>query len=328
MTDQRFELRADDQRRRIRITPMIEAGARLGFGYARNQYGLRDKRPPGRFISRTWQFLSEGRRAPTIEAQMSGLNVLVSTADKTIARSVYTCGDWDPLLVGTTFRALDAIGEPYRGRTFLDVGANIGVYALPAVSELGFARSVAYEPDPGSFELLATNIERNGLGDRVAAFNAALSNHAGELTLRLGTANAGDNRIVNAAAPGTRGSAATVTVPAFTFDDEVAAGRIPLDDLGLVWLDVQGHEREVLLGARSLLESDAPIVLEYSTEMMDAAARRELDELIADSFDMLVDIGWCTLTDRLRFQPASAVRQMPNDGRQIETDLLLLHRRD
>jgi FkbM family methyltransferase len=259
---------------------------------------------------------------------MGGLNVLVSTADRTIARSVYTSGDWDPLLVGTTFRALDAFGEPYRGRTFLDVGANIGVYALPAVSELGFARSVAYEPDPASFALLEMNIERNDLGDRVAAFNAALSDHAGELTLRLGNQNAGDNRIVGQADAGAAPRSNTVTVPAFTFDEEVAAGRIPLDDLGLVWLDVQGHEREVLLGGRTLLESNTPLVMEYATEMMDAATRRDLDEMIADCFDVMVDIGWCTLTDRLRYQPASAVRRLPHDGRQIETDLLLLHRRD
>jgi FkbM family methyltransferase len=257
---------------------------------------------------------------------MGGLNVLVSTADRTIARSVYTSGDWDPLLVGTTFRALDAFGEPYRGRTFLDVGANIGVYALPAVSQLGFARSVAYEPDPASFELLVTNIARNDLQDRVSAFNAALSSHAGELTLMLGSQNAGDNRIIDNSSNGSA-SHATVTVPALTFDEEVAAGRIPLDDLGLVWLDVQGHEREVLLGARSLLESKTPIVMEYATEMMDAATRAELDELIADCFDVMVDIGWCTLTDRLRYQPASAVHRLPHDGRQIETDLLLLHRR-
>ncbi len=307
------------------IPPLVEAGARLGFGYARNQYGLRDRRPPSRFISRTISFLAARREADVIETEMSGLQVLVSTSDRTIARSVYTSGDWDPLLVGSVFRALDAIGEPYRGRTFLEVGANFGVYALPAVAEYGFSNAVAYEPDPVSFELLERNIERNGLGEQVSAYNAALSSSAGQLTLKLGSRNAGDNRIVSG---GTDDEPGTVIVPARTFDEEVAAGRIPLSDLGLVWLDVQGHEREVLLGASTLLASDAPMVMEYATAMVEPVVRRELDELIADCFDVMVDIGWSTLTDRIRFQPASAVRDLAPDGRAVETDLLLLHRRD
>ncbi|HYI21588.1 MAG TPA: FkbM family methyltransferase [Candidatus Limnocylindrales bacterium] len=306
------------------IPPLVEAGARLGFGYARNQYGLRDRRPPSRFISRTISFLAARRESQVVETEMSGLQVLVSTSDRTIARSVYTSGDWDPLLVGSVFRALDAIGEPYRGRTFLEVGANFGVYALPAVAEYGFARAVAYEPDPVSFELLERNIERNGLGDRVSAHNAALSSSAGQLTLKLGSRNAGDNRIV----AGADDEPDTVSVPARTFDEEVAAGRIPLSDLGLVWLDVQGHEREVLLGANTLLASDAPMVMEYATAMVEPKVRRQLDELIADCFDVMVDIGWSTLTDRVRFQPASAVRDLAPNGRAVETDLLLLHRRD
>ena len=201
---------------------------------------------------------------------MAGLEVVIPTADRTIARSVYSSGDWDPLLVGTAFAALREYGHRYEGTTFLEVGANFGVYCLPAVSELGFARAVAYEPDPASFALLEQNIERNGLGDRVSAHHAALSAQPGELTLSLGTGNAGDNRIVD---PESGSRRATVRVPARTFDDEVAAGRIPLDDLGLVWLDVQGHEGEVLAGADSLLASRVPIVLEYSSGMLDSAAR-------------------------------------------------------
>lgn len=315
----------DDQRIRTPLPPLLEAGARLAFAYLRNQYGLRDNRPLGRFVSRTAQFLAISRDRPLVETEMSGLRVIVSTADRTIARSVYTSGDWDPLLVGTVFRALEAISEPYRGRTFLEVGANFGVYALPAVAEYGFGRAVAYEPDPAAFRLLEQNIERNELSGRVSAFNTALSAEPGELTLRLGSFNAGDNRIVDD--PGAGNQRDTVRVPARTFDAEVEQGRIPLDDLGLVWLDVQGHEREVLLGARSLLESDVPIVLEYATAMMDDATRLSLEAMITAHFDVIVDLGWCALTDRLRFQPASAISRLAADGRAVETDLLLLHRR-
>ena len=304
---------------------MLEAGARVAFGWLRNQFGLRDRRPLGVFAARTAEFLRLGGQQPLVEASLGSLRVLVRTADRTIARSVYTSGDWDPLLVGTVFAALDAFGQPYRGSTFLEVGANFGVYCLPAVADHGFGRAVAYEPDPAAFKLLTANIERNGLGDRVAAHHAALSSQPGELTLSLGGFNAGDNRIVDD--PRDSAGRATVRVPARTLDDEVASGRIAPADVGLVWLDVQGHEFEVLRGASRVLDSDAPVVLEYCTSMMDEQTRGGLAELIAERFDVMVDLGWCALTDRLRFQPADAIQALAGKGRSVETDLLLLHRR-
>lgn len=312
----------DAQRKRVPLPPLLEAAARLAFAWLRNQYGLRDHRPLARFAARTAQFLALGSQQPVVEVEMGSLSVLVSTADRTIARSVYTSGDWDPLLVGTVFRALDELGVTYRGTTFLEVGANFGVYALPAVTDYGFARAIAYEPDPQAFDLLEQNVERNGLAERVTVHNAALSSTPGELTLRLGTFNAGDNRIVDAADAGQ----ATVRVPARTFDAEVDAGRVDPHELGLVWLDVQGHEYEVLLGARALLESPAALVVEYCTAMMDETTRRGLDRLIAENYDVMIDLGWSALTNRLRFQPASAVAALAADGRSVETDLLLVHR--
>ena len=304
---------------------MVEAGLRLGLAYARNQHGIRAKRPVTRFVRRTAQFLAAGRRSQFIDAEMSGLCVTLPTADKTIARSVYAAGDWDPLLVGTVFEALEAVGHRYRGTTFLEIGANFGVYSLPAVAEFGFARSVAYEPDPASYELLRVNIERNGMSDRVSAYGAALSAEAGELTLSLGVNNAGDNRIIVGE---TGNGRTTVRVPARTFDEDVAAGRIPIADLGLVWLDVQGHEGDVLAGASRLLSSDVPIVLEYSTNLMSESARDRLDTLIADNFDAFVDLGWSSLTNHVRLQPASFIGRLAPRRRNLETDLLLLHMKD
>jgi len=303
---------------------MLEAGARLALAYGRNQYGLRDNRPIGRFLARTVGFLSAGRRHRHVVAEMAGLQVMLPTSDRTIARSVYCSGDWDPLLVGTAFDALRGFGQRIDGTVLLEVGANFGVYSLPAVAQFGFARAVAYEPDPASFALLEHNIERNALSDRVTAHHAALSARPGELTLSLGTGNAGDNRIVDGDGSVRR---TTVRVPARTFDDEVAAGHIPLADLGLVWLDVQGHEGEVLAGARMLLESNVPIVMEYSAGMLDDSARERLDDMIATNFDVIVDLGWCSLTNKLRYQPADVIRGLAGGRRNVETDLLLLHSR-
>jgi FkbM family methyltransferase len=319
-----LRLKRDMQRSRVPLPVWLEAGARMAFGYARNQGGLRDRRPPGHFLKRNAEFIRAGLGQREVEAKMAGLNVLLPTADLTIARSVYASGDWDPLLVRTAFDALHGWGHDHHGTTFLEVGANFGVYSLPAVSEYGFARAIAYEPDPASYELLVANIERNGLGDRVSAHNAALSDEPGELTMSLGIGNSGDNRIVDGETHAA-GRRATVRVPARTFDDEVAAGRIPVGELGLAWIDVQGHEPDVLGGAASLLESNTPIVLEFSSAMLTTTARARLAAQISVSFDALVDLGWSSLTNRITYQPADAVHDLAALNHDVETDLLLLH---
>ncbi len=256
---------------------------------------------------------------------MSGLRVLVSTADRTMARSVFAAGDWDPLLAGTVFQALDEVGWDGRGSTFVEVGSNFGVYCLPAVTVRGFARAVAYEPDPASFALLQANIERNELGDRVWPVQVALSDRATDVTLWKTGSNGGDNRVVDGGRAPRAQEEAVVRVSASTFDLEVAAGTIRLPEVGLLWLDVQGHEAEVLAGAKTLLASDVPVVVEYSSQLMTPTARRRLEEIVVDSYDVMVDLGWSALTDRIRYQPASAIREL-SGLRAVETDLLLFKR--
>jgi FkbM family methyltransferase len=307
------------------LHPLIEAAARLCFAYLRDQYGIRRRRPLARYLWRSVRFLTLGRRQPFIDADMDGLSVVVSTADRTIARSVYAAGDWDPLLVGTAMRALAESGWRPADRDFIEVGANFGVYCLAAVARQGFARALAYEPDPASYALLVENIRRNQLAGRVIAHNAALSNAPGELILSRGRRNAGDNRIVSGSVQLDRHARDSVRVPATTFDEQVAQGNIDPARIGLVWLDVQGHEPDMLEGAGLLLASHSPVVVEYSSAVLGAAGRARLDRLIGGHFNRLVDLGWSTLSDRVEFWPAEAVEHLAPAGRPIETDLLLLH---
>ena len=133
------------------------------FAYARNQHGLRDKRPLPRFVARNLSFLAAGRQRRHVQAEMAGLQVLLPTSDRTIARSV-TRAATGTLSWRIAFDALERFGHEHEGTVLLEIGANFGVYSLPAVSQFGFARAVAYEPDPGSFALLEHNIERNRAG--------------------------------------------------------------------------------------------------------------------------------------------------------------------
>lgn len=70
--------------------------------------------------------------------------------------------------------------------TVIDIGANIGVYALYASQRRG-THVYAYEPMSDNFTLLKENIEINGLSSKVIPFQLAISGARERRTLYLGT---------------------------------------------------------------------------------------------------------------------------------------------
>jgi len=81
----------------------------------------------------------------------------------------------DPLDIVTVFGVFMRrdYGEIPPGSRVIDIGANIGVFALYAV-HCGARLVHAYEPSAESFKVLQRNIDDNRLGERVKAFRVAV----------------------------------------------------------------------------------------------------------------------------------------------------------
>src|SRR4051794_40315371 len=77
--------------------------------------------------------------------------VLLPTSDRTIAKSVFMSGRWQPegLLRAVDLAKRHTGRDPLDGQVFLDVGANIGTTTLQA-ARLG-ASVIAFEPAPENF---------------------------------------------------------------------------------------------------------------------------------------------------------------------------------
>lgn len=123
---------------------------------------------------------------------------------------------------------------------FLDIGANIGAYALCVAAFSGpEARIVAVEPQPDVFDRLTYNIAQNPF-HTVKAVACAVADKAGELTLFIDPRNRGESslRIV-----GTN-EGARITVPAVTLLDLLH--REGLTRVDAVKLDVEGAEDLIL----------------------------------------------------------------------------------
>lgn len=159
---------------------------------------------------------------------------------------------FDPLY--QIYEARDyAVPESFRpkpGDVVLDVGANVGTYALWAAARVGpEGRVVAVEPHPGNFALLKKNAEENGFV-WLTPVQAAASDAPGRARLYI------HPRAINFSL--VRKTEQHVDVEVLTVDG--LAERLGLSRVSLIKVDVEGSEPAVLKGARLVLERHKPFV--------------------------------------------------------------------
>jgi len=161
------------------------------------------------------------------------------------------------------------------GFTFIDIGANIGLYALFVAARAGpGARILAVEPQPKVFDRLVYNIRLNPFGT-VKAVACAIADKRGELTMFLDPKNSGESSVKIVASSEAR----TVRVPATTLLDLIRSegfGRVDA-----VKLDVEGAEDIIL----EPFFRDAPPDLHPSFLIVEDGSRQwqsDLPGLLAD----------------------------------------------
>ncbi|MBE7209734.1 MAG: FkbM family methyltransferase [Gluconacetobacter diazotrophicus] len=292
---------------------------------------LLSPRLAARPAAREFFFLVAREFTPSLVADIGPIRYHVSTADRTVGREVFLTGGYDDSALARVLRLLRGFGGGVFGaKTFVDIGANIGTSTLPAVLRHGFARAVAVEPDETNHTLLTQSVVANGLEQRVKTIRAALSDEEKEVLLERCPVNHGDHRVrsgdlLPTAAPGAREA---VPVFATTFDALVRRGLIPLDEVGLVWIDTEGHEGHVFRGARSLLASDIPVVVKFRPQALERAHGLEWFEHLAQThYPWMVDTRAADADKPVLLPTAQlgALRGGYRDG--AKTDLLLLKSR-
>lgn len=123
---------------------------------------------------------------------------------------------------------------------FLDIGANIGGYALAVAAKAGpGARILAFEPQPEVFERLTYNIRANPFGN-VKALAVAVADRNGEITLFLDPRNKGEASVKIVSSDHARQVKVAARSLAFICEDEA------LDHIDAMKLDVEGAEDLIL----------------------------------------------------------------------------------
>jgi FkbM family methyltransferase len=273
----------------------MRATSRSGDGYLRNLFRLAARRPepmPELYTPPAAWWTT----APRVRARRHGVRLDLDLRDN-LQRTLYFTGRYEPGLRRLLERELRA------GDVVADVGAHVGVHALPLgrrLRALGGGRVIAFEPAPDSAAAIRAGAARNGLAPYVEVVETALGETDGTVEIfgdpRYGAHDAG---VRSQFGHGDLVARAPVT----SLDAWAAATG--LDRLDVVKVDIEGAEILALRGARETLRRLRPRLL--AIEVKDVVMERGPGDE-ASLHALLAECGYAPAGEPVRhvraFRPA------------------------
>jgi FkbM family methyltransferase len=218
-------------------------------------------------------WLMPWRPAFRTRAKLSKLSFFVHRRD-IIGRHIAKYGSHEPLLT----RWISDYLAKASGGIFIDIGANIGWYAVHAAKHKAVETVVAFEPDLFNAWLLGRNLSVNGI-DNVVVSTCAVGACRGSIRLhQYKESNRGRHSVLADYGHGSR------IVPMTDVDTELETLGLAERPVLIVKIDVEGYEPEVIAGAQRTLARADVVIVEYSPGLSEAGGlsnERALDQLYA-----------------------------------------------
>ena len=206
-----------------------------------------------------WQLWKRVVRAPIIIKLFNGLRFIAYPDCVVSAGLIYSHIP--------DYREISFIRLHLRGGALVDVGANVGSITLLLADQVEHA--FLFEPNPIAAGRARDNLRLNDLHFEV--HEVALSDVCQDLELE----DAGGVDTCNRTVVGFKTSLPTRKVRGLTFDQFLAEHQPPIGPIGLIKIDVEGHQNAVLRGMKQCLSSNRPQLI-----MFEYLARTNLTETI------------------------------------------------
>jgi FkbM family methyltransferase len=209
----------------------------------------------GRQLRWFWQSRILRRERLLADGLPLGMRLRVPARDD-VGRRIYKYGIHE----APVFTWLDQRPAPGRDAIALDIGANLGWYAV-LLDRLAAGRLAvhAFEPDPDNRALLEENLLLND-SDAVTVSELALADRAGEALLhRYRSINLGKHSLLPM-----EGAVDSVDVRTGTVDAYLASKGLDRRPIWLMKIDAEGVEPDVIRGAAASLDRVESLMLEYS----------------------------------------------------------------
>lgn len=169
-------------------------------------------------------------------------------SNEVVGRSLWLMGIYDLIVTEVLWRLIES------GETVIDVGASLGYMTNIMAKKVGHTGNVlCFEPNPEVYKELSENVinwQQNIGWNQINTQQIALSNKSGVGLLSVPTTNREEAALVAAQDTQCQENIAETYTVTLTRLDELLKNR---DNIGLMKIDVEGHELEVLQGAIELI---------------------------------------------------------------------------
>ena len=222
---------------------------------------LKPSNKQSELICRYLNFINHRQWHHYIACDTENLHYVGTSKDNGVTKSTYTKRE---NFAANEMQAFHALAKKFYGTGdsdgyFLDLGANIGTTGIYFLKKLApNLKLFAVEPDTENFKLLRVNLILNDLDSRATLINCGLGDKFDEMTMYRNARNPGNNGFIPAEykTPGE-------TIQIAPLDNLLAESEIAPEEVKYIWIDTEGFEAQVLLGAKNLLaKSNAPVFME------------------------------------------------------------------
>jgi len=168
--------------------------------------------------------------------------------------------------------------------TFIDIGANTGLYSTLGALENPELKVWGFEPSLGPFTYFEENIKLNKFENQVKAYPIALSNETGKAIFyelkseKYKYLNHNLGGVGNLVSKVNNRNMIEITVEVSTFDNFLKK-HPEIKDVGLVKMDTEGAEDLVIKGMSQTIQKHRPIII---TEVLFGKTEDELENLFQD----------------------------------------------
>jgi len=226
-----------------------------------------------------------------------------------IGKKIFRKGHFEREHVNRLLGVLKERSLLQQGTTLLELGGNIGTQTVYFALSGQFARIVSVEPDPRNFDLLRTNIMQNRLGHRVTLVNCAAGESQGEIDFFQHQNNHGKS-----SASRQNASDCKIIVPVKPVGSILAEAGTNPDDVGLVWMDIEGYEPLACRSMQALFARKVPLYMEFSPAFYGPDQSAAFVQYLAEFYDDC-------LIFRDNDSTSAKVREIPVN--EIQFDVLL-----
>jgi FkbM family methyltransferase len=242
----------------------------------------------GRPVLRDTVMQALAARGQLVFCELGDVRFFVDPSDRVVGAWLMWHGEWQRREIDQAVAVLADAGRLPADAVFVDVGAHIGTHTVYALRTGRFARAVAFEPAPRNARLLAMNLETNGLAKVATIVPKAAGDRPGTAVLHLHPRNTGAHAI---GAPPSVDGLDRLDVPLVRVEDELIAQGIAPGRIGLIWVDVEGYEPQVLDGLTGLIARRTPIAFEFTPSRYTDNTKERLVELLVRHYTTVHSLG-------------------------------------